>query len=81
MKHIITIASSLLLAVSAFAQPPACNCPDCIAQAKAAAEGKQYTLPGLQGLNQPSTNQLEHAEGDHCSGSKGNHHAAAGQPR
>jgi cobalt-zinc-cadmium efflux system membrane fusion protein len=59
MKKKILIAISLLITTFSYAQKPACNCPDCIAQAKAAAEGKQYTLPSLQGLNQPSTNQLE----------------------
>jgi cobalt-zinc-cadmium efflux system membrane fusion protein len=82
MKKITIIASSLLLTMSVFAQKPACDCADCKEQAAAAAAGQQFTLPGLQGLNQFPTNQVkgvgsgvsviessheEHVHGEECS--------------
>ncbi len=53
MKTALLIMSALLLGVTVWGQAPACDCADCRAKASAAAAGKAFTLPGLQGLNKP----------------------------
>ncbi len=52
MKNFIFMTGTLLLAGWLFAQEPGCDCADCLAKAVAAAGGKTFTLPGLQGLNE-----------------------------
>ena len=53
MKKKLLMTGIILLAGFAFAEELACDCADCRAKAAAAAEGKTFTLPGLEGLNQP----------------------------
>lgn len=63
MKKTTLILGSLLLGSIAFGQhgshgAEGCDCPSCLEKA---ASGKTFTLPGLQGLEQPD----EHAECNH----------------
>jgi cobalt-zinc-cadmium efflux system membrane fusion protein len=75
MKMIISTTIALLLAATVFAQKPACDCPDCREKAAAEAAGKIFTLPGLEGLNEPlvheETQVGKHDDHDHSAESTG----------
>ncbi len=72
---ILLLAASRVLAQQPDTEPLACDCPDC--REKAAA-GPGFTLPGLEGLNEPEATddhglgeQHEHGEHDHAEKEEG----------
>ena len=65
MNKQILIFGWLLLAGFAFAQEPACDCADCREKAAAAVEGRRFTLPGLEGLNEPEDACDDEHDHDH----------------
>lgn len=71
MKYVTLILS--LLTAGALAQEPACDCEDCRRKAEAAAQGKQFTLPGLEELNKPA--EHKHEEHQEAESHEGHDHA------
>jgi membrane fusion protein, heavy metal efflux system len=65
MKKVILITGTLLLAATVVAQEPDCDCADCREKAAAAAAGKEFTLPGLRGLNNPLPHDEHDAHAEH----------------